>query len=441
MMARARTQPGSSPSLTSLPVEILFIILQWVDNRALLDLARTCHLLQAIPLSEYLDRHGILHPPSKDMTIFNDSEYSILPIIGAVYPLHALDALTLWFFQGFSDVTCRQLDAARLFICRSAYIRACSLYVSDVYLGDTVASAAQFLLSLSKLLDALDGKLHRRLNIGTFYASSYTEMASRSFRVTARPLRSLSEVRIRGGTLPHPCYIDWAIETLNSSPITHLHISLEAQPFKDVPSSSAFFHRLMLPRLLVLDVEGPEDCTGLTPPKFSKFLARHSTLRSLRWLVRRRYTAWPALPAHVLPNLTALEAEADVAWAVLRRGGAPRLRRLALVNVGIGRHDSEPCIPHPLLSVRDETRSRSGGAIYNMENALACLVGRAEPVDLHVQFTLMRYVLATSRCWPPRVERQIRCVTALTIKMCCGMCSSDPVRGSFGVCPILSVLC
>lgn len=162
-MASASTPPDRSPSLTSLPVEILFIIILWVDTGSLFNLAQTCQLLRSILLPEYLDRNGISHPSSDDMRIFTALEHSTLPILGVLYPLHVLDTFTFDCSSHPGQSTRGQLDAARLFICRTAYIRTFNMHISTVTHADTAVSVAQFLLSFNGLLGTLDGKLHHRL--------------------------------------------------------------------------------------------------------------------------------------------------------------------------------------------------------------------------------------------------------------------------------------
>ena len=256
-MTSASTRLGSSPSLTTFPAEILFIVFQWIDDHALLNLALTCRRLRSVFLSEYLDRHNIPYPSSTNMTIATDSDYSALPMIGAIYPLHVLDALTLWFHHGFGDLMYRQLDAARLFICRSAYIRACNIYVPNITRKATEASVVQFILSLNGLLGALDGKLHRRLCIdASNHPLLYEKLPSSSCRLTARPLRSLSEIRIRGDIMSWPWGIDWIIQTLNSSPITQLHLTEVSLIARDQTRTVACLRRFALPKLLVLEVVG-----------------------------------------------------------------------------------------------------------------------------------------------------------------------------------------
>ena len=109
----------------------------------------------------------------------------------------------------------------------------------------------------------------------------------------------------------------------------------------------------------------------------------------------------------MFPNLTALDASLDIAWAVLGRGAAPRLQRLALVHAGVNMLRFKP------------------GLFADMQRALACLIGRAGPVDLQIRFFPLLRGLLVIDSRRVRVERQIRCVTTLTIS---GYYTFDPVR-------------
>lgn len=297
------------------------------------------------------------------MTIIADSEHSTLPILGATYPLHVLDTFALHYSRNIGESArfCTQMDAARLFIGRVASIGAFSIHLLRT---TRTEASTQFLLSLLRLFGALEGKLRQLCIDAPSAVMQPAELRSSGLGLTVQPLRSLSEVRISGDLMLHPCCVDWTIQTLNSSPITQLHISVWNWSMTNWRCMTAFFRRLALPKLLVLDVEG---VVGLLPRDLAKFLTRHTTLRSLRWpTLSETFRSRPALPAHVLPNLTALDVGPDVAWAVLGRGAAPRMQSPALVKVGTAILGAKP------------------GVLAVMQRALACLVGCVGPVDLHI---------------------------------------------------------
>ena len=396
------TGTQQAPS-SSLPTELLVDIFQQLDNRALLAVAQTCRHLHAIALSLYLDRNEIVHPLGKDLDIVTEREHKNLPLIGALHPLSHVDTLAVTYKKVPTARLCKVIRTAQLFVSRAASVRDFEIHLDYFDTGDLASSGADILQALDALIGALDGKLHNMFYIDSqCYSYRGKWQGSGVPRLIARPLRTLSAVHICGDFMFHEACIRWMTETLNISPITSLHISLLS--YVIIANWAEFTGRLALPNLLSLDLGGFK---GVRIRDLAAFLRRHPTLRQFRCigeLAGERTILGMgrtnALPASALPNLSELEANAQVAWLVLARGAAPQLAKLVLQDVG--------------RSLESPRHEKFGDYV---QNALESLVGRKQSLELVVGFYKLSrdFLFASPGRRDARVETKARCVRALTI--------------------------
>lgn len=189
-------------------------------------------------LSEYTNRSNIIHPLGTRVESRTETRHNTLPMLGALHPLHILHTLDVAYGSDLMEAR-KHVCAAGLFASRIAYMERFAIRFAPFRVGPLLGGV-EFFRALDKLFTTLDGKLHRELVIEGRHASMIylwyrhhssehhliPPPGSEDMHLTARPLRSLSTVRLQGDLMFHTSCLAWMTETLNSSPITLLEIAL-----------------------------------------------------------------------------------------------------------------------------------------------------------------------------------------------------------------------